>query len=116
MNAPRDSVAGWAKNAGFSGIDLGIAVAIAFAESSGDTNAVGDVDLGRSIGLWQINLAAHPEYSEQELYNPQNNADAAFAIYRQAGNTFRPWTTFRTGAYLSHMDSPVSFGSNTEES
>jgi hypothetical protein len=97
-------IATYAKNAGFSGPDLLIAVAIAYAESSGNPNAKGDLDLGVSIGLWQINLRAHPEYTEQELYDPQTNADAAFAIYSAAGNSFRPWSTFKNGAYSAYLD------------
>jgi hypothetical protein len=62
------------------------------------------VDLGRSIGLWQINLRAHPEYTEDELHDPQTNANAAFAIYQQAGDSFTPWTTFNTGAYSEYLD------------
>lgn len=106
-----DSIPGYARTAGFSGGDLAIAVAIAYAESSGNPNAVGDVDLGRSIGLWQINLAAHPEYSESELYDPQTNANAAYAIYQAAGESFKPWTTFNTGAYTKYL-SPGSSSDN----
>ena len=96
------SIAGYAQNAGFSGFDLGIAVAIAYAESAGNPNAIGDLDLGTSVGLWQINLAAHPEYDQQTLLDPQQNANAAFAIYSAAGNSFSPWTTFNNGAYLNN--------------
>lgn len=90
-----------ASKAGFSGSDLSIAVAIALAESSGNPNAVGDN--GDSIGLWQINLPNHPEYANVDLTDPQTNANAAFAIYQQAGNSFTPWTTFKTGAYQQYM-------------
>ena len=92
------TIAGYAQNAGFSGEDLLIAVAIAYAESSGDPQAVGDN--GDSIGLWQINLPNHPEYQGQDLTNPQVNANAAYAIYSAAGNSFSPWSTFKSGAYL----------------
>jgi soluble lytic murein transglycosylase-like protein len=102
------TIAGVASNAGFSGVDLITAVAIAYAESSGNPNAVGDVTLGRSIGLWQINLAAHPEYSEDSLYDPQTNANAAFAIYQAAGDSFSPWTTFNNGAYQNNVDQAQS--------
>lgn len=113
----KTGIAGYASTAGFSGVDLDIAVAVALAESGGDPNAVGDVNLGRSIGLWQINLAAHPEYSEDELYDPQTNANAAFAIYQAAGNSFSPWTTFKTGAYQENLssDSGGSFEAGTDE-
>jgi len=96
-----DTIPGYAKAAGFSGADLAIAVAIAYAESSGDANAVGDS--GNSFGLWQINLPNHPEYADANLYDPQTNANAAFAIYQQAGNSFSPWTTFNTGAYSQYL-------------
>lgn len=90
-----------ASQAGF-GSDSSTAAAIALAESGGKRTAVGDVNLGRSIGLWQINLRAHPEYTEGDLYNPQNNANAAFQIYSDAGG-FSPWTTFRTGVYSDFL-------------
>lgn len=90
-----------ASQAGF-GQDSSTAAAIALAESGGQRTAVGDLDLGRSIGLWQINLRAHPEYSEVELYDAQTNANAAYQIYSDAGG-FSPWTTFRTGKYLEFL-------------
>lgn len=102
----------YARKAGFSGTDLSIAVAIAYAESSGDPNALGDN--GNSLGLWQINLPAHPEYSGANLYDPQTNADAAFAIYQQAGNSFSPWTTFKTGAYAQYLGGSSSTSSNED--
>jgi Lysozyme like domain len=90
-----------ASQAGF-GADSSTAAAIALAESGGKRTAVGDLALGRSIGLWQINLRAHPEYSEQELYDAQTNANAAYQIYSSAGG-FSPWTTFRSGAYQNFV-------------
>jgi Lysozyme like domain len=95
------TIADVASNAGFSGVDLVTAVAIAYAESSGNPGAVGDN--GDSIGLWQINLPNHPEYQGVDLTDPQTNANAAFAIYSAAGNSFSPWTTFKTGAYESNL-------------
>ena len=99
-NLGPSTIAGYASNAGFTGIDLVTAVAIAYAESSGNPNAVGDN--GDSTGLWQINLPNHPEYQGVDLTNPQTNANAAFAIYSAAGNSFSPWTTFNTGAYQQY--------------
>jgi Lysozyme like domain len=92
-----------ARKAGFTEPDLSIAVAIALAESSGNPEAVGDN--GDSIGLWQIDTRFHPEYANVDLTDPQTNANAAFAIYQQAGNSFTPWTTFNTGAYQQYMNS-----------
>jgi hypothetical protein len=94
-------IAGFAANAGFSDSDLQVAVAVALAESGGDPNANGDTTLtpGGSVGLWQINLKAHPEYTAAQLTDPQANASAAYAVYSAAGNSFQPWTTYKSGAY-----------------
>lgn len=95
----------YASNAGFEGEDLQIAVAVALAESSGNPNALGDLNItpGGSVGLWQVNLKYHPEYTTDQLRDPQQNANAAFAIYQAAGDSFTPWSTFKNGAYLAHM-------------
>ena len=106
----------YASNAGFSGDDLNTACAIALAESSGRPAAVGDLDItpGGSIGLWQINLKAHPEYTANELTDPQTNANAAFAVYQSAGNSFSPWSTYNSGAYQAFL--PASTDSSNSDS
>jgi hypothetical protein len=95
-----------ARNAGFSGNDLVTAIAIAMAESSGNPNAIGDAGIGEgSFGLWQINSYYHPEYGPDftTLYDPQVNANAAYAIYVQSGRSFKPWSTFNSGAFASYL-------------
>jgi Lysozyme like domain len=92
----------YAAAAGFSGADLATAAAVAIAESSGDPNV--DNPEG-SYGLWQIYLPLHPEFTGWDLHDPQTNANAAFQVYSAAGGTFKPWTTFKTGAYLAYMPS-----------
>jgi Lysozyme like domain len=99
--ASASQIAQYAANAGFSGKDLAISVAVAMAESSGNTDAHGDG--GWSIGLWQIYRKAHPQYSEAFLLDPQNNARAAKEVHASAGNRWTPWTTYKTGAYLLYM-------------
>lgn len=103
-------IAAYASAAGFTGSALDTATAIALSESSGNPYVVGDTSItpGGSVGLWQINLAAHPEYSAADLLDPQANANAAYAVYQQAGGTFSPWTTFNTGAYAANL--PTSSG------
>lgn len=102
-------IAGYASAAGFSGDDLTTAIAVALAESGGDTSVQGDQSLaptnGPSIGLWQINIGsrAHPELAEVDLTDPQNNANAAFSIYVAAGYSFHPWTTFTSGIYATFI-------------
>lgn len=111
-------IAVYARNAGFSGADLLTAVAIALAESGGNPNDEGDWTLdgsklvpkgtpgaySTSAGLWQIHWTVHPEFQGQNLYDPQTNANAAYSVYRAAGNSFRPWTTYLNGAYTAHLD------------
>lgn len=111
-NLSASQIAAYAANAGFSGADLTTAVAIAFAESSGNPTANGDTSLtpGGSVGLWQINLAAHPEFAGIDLTDPQLNADAAYAVYVAAGYNFSPWSTFKSGAYAKYVS--VAQGAN----
>lgn len=92
-----------ASSAGFSDDEASTAAAIALAESSGNPSALGDPTLGASVGLWQINLKAHPEYTQNELLDPQTNANAAYAVYSDARSSFSPWTTFKTGAYQEYL-------------
>lgn len=119
------SIYGYAANAGFSGSDLVTAVAIALAESGGNANAYnpelaaqalnGAPDGQGSAGLWQIYQFAHPEFEGEDLYDPQTNANAAFSVYSDAGNSFSPWTTFKSAAYLAHIGAAqsVTDGGNT---
>lgn len=99
-----------AVQAGFAGPDLAVAVSIALAESGGDPQAYNPERAANtpqgygSFGLWQIYLKAHPEYKGMNLFDPPANASAAFSIYTAAGNSFRPWSTFKNGAYLASLD------------
>lgn len=104
-NLTASQIAVYAANAGFKGTDLQTAVAVALAESSGNPNANGDTEItaGGSVGLWQINLAAHPEFNGENLYDPQTNANAAYAVYQAAGYSFSPWSTYKSGAYEANL-------------
>jgi hypothetical protein len=104
-------VATVAQNAGFSGQDLITAVAVAMAESGGDPNALGDQGIGQgSFGLWQISSLYHPEFGPDfsQLYDPQVNANAAFSVYQAAGDSFSPWSTFKSGSYQQFVSSVAS--------
>lgn len=106
MNLSISDIGTYASNAGFSGADLVTAVAIAMAESSGNPDAVGDANIGNgSFGLWQISSKYHPEYGPDFsiLFDPQTNADAAYAIYSAAGDSFSPWSTYNSGAYNTYL-------------
>ncbi len=105
MKLTPEQISQYASNAGFVGNDLETAVAIALAESGGDTEALGDVDitLGGSWGLWQINLKWHPEFYDDpnSLQDPQTNARAAYDIYRHGG--FNAWSTYKSGRYKAFL-------------
>ncbi|QUQ72216.1 hypothetical protein [Kutzneria sp. CA-103260] len=109
-------IAQHAYDAGFRGESLNTAVAVALAESHGDTGIHGDVNLqtgtwGPSVGLWQIRSLnpGHGTAAEQALRNAQANADPAvnarhaYAISHQ-GTNFRPWSTYTNGAYRSYLN------------
>lgn len=99
-----------AAGAGFTGDDLVTAVAVALAESGGNPQAYNPEVTAHapqgygSFGLWQIYLKAHPEFQGQNLFDPQTNAAAAYSVYAAAGNSFRPWSTFTSSAYVAHVD------------
>lgn len=102
-----------AEAAGFQGDDAITAAAIALAESSGnpkaynpETAAGTPINFG-SYGLWQIYLNAHPEFANQNLYDAATNARAAFSVYRSAGDSFTPWSTYKNAAYLTQIPSSV---------
>lgn len=102
-------ISDYASAAGFESNDLQIAVAVALAESSGDTNAYNPETLANaqygSYGLWQIFIDKHPEYASEDMFDPMNNANAAFAIYQAAGNSFIPWATFTNKSYQRYLNS-----------
>jgi len=90
-----------AARVGFPDPDL--AAAVAMGESGGKVDNVGDN--GDSLGLWQINIPAHPEVDKARLFDAEYNARAALAI-SHGGVDWTPWTVYRTGAYRAHMPRP----------
>lgn len=103
-------ISSYASRAGFSGSALVTATAIALAESGGDPTAynpetaAGNPAGQGSVGLWQININAHPEFAGQNLNDPQTNANAAYAVYLKAGYSFQPWATYTGGQYVSFLN------------
>lgn len=107
-----EQIAQAAHDAGFRGHDLTTAVAVAMAESGGDPHAHNPVPPDNSYGLWQINMigALGPDRrhefhldANKELFDPETNAKAAFAISGK-GDSFQPWTTYTSGAYKKYLD------------
>jgi hypothetical protein len=89
-----------AKAAGFP--DPNLAAAIAMAESGGDPRAVNSTAAEYSVGLWQINLKAHPLYNENDLKDPARNAEAARDISNFGAN-WKPWGAYTNGSYKQFL-------------
>src|SRR5690348_13097365 len=93
-------IAGAALSAGWTGDDAVTAVAIALAESSGNTDARNSAT---ASGLWQVQQSSHPEFGQQwrdgTWKDPATNAKMAKQVYDQAGHSWRPWVVYQTGAY-----------------
>ena len=79
------------QQAGFSGDALNYAVKIMGCESGYNPDAH-NVSGEDSRGLMQINLNAHPEFSNLNLYDPLTNLKAAYQIFVKAGYNFKDWT------------------------
>lgn len=108
-----------AYNAGFKENNLLVAVAIAYAESSLNPDAEGDLSLqndkwGPSVGLWQIrSLKNSQKYDGSDkfrdydkLFDPQYNAIAAYEISGH-GSNFGAWSTFVNNAYLQYINDVI---------
>jgi hypothetical protein len=84
----------YARAAGFPENQIAMAVAVSIAENTaGDPSAThknsnGSVD----YGLWQINSIHN--FPTSQLFSPQGNANAAFKVWTDAGNSWKPWSTY----------------------
>ncbi|MET0235456.1 MAG: transglycosylase SLT domain-containing protein [Kibdelosporangium sp.] len=106
-----EEIARYARDAGFSGQGLTIAVAVALAESAGDPRAHNSDPPDDSYGLWQINMLGalgperrrqHDLRSNDELFDPAVNAKAANVISGD-GKSWTPWSTYTNGAYKKFL-------------
>lgn len=81
---------------------LVVAVAIAMAESGGDTEAINSVPC---VGLWQINCKGQMHgLSVADAKDPVKNA-AAMAKISKNGSDWTPWTTYTHKTYQRFMRS-----------
>jgi hypothetical protein len=94
-----NQIAGYARAAGFAGDDLATAVAVALAESSGDTHA--RAPSGCCHGLWQIHARAHNE-AITDLWDPAYNARVAHRIWTRAGG-WGPWEAYTRGLHTRYL-------------
>ena len=91
-----EQIYGFARRAGFSPDEAATMTAIALAESGGNSRAHNPHGED-SRGLWQINGRAHPSFlTKYNLFDPQDNAKAAFEVSRH-GHDVSPWTVTHGG-------------------
>ena len=71
--------------------------AICWCESNGWPTKTNHTEVEKSIGLFQVNVWAHPEYDEEWLKNPVNNISAMLEIYKNEGFGAWYWCSLRSG-------------------
>jgi len=97
LQARFDTLRRFASSAGFQGEALDLAVAIGMVESGGNPKSVRIKSAAEqhipehSVGLWQVNILAHPEFTHEWLLDPHNNARAAY----QLSNGGTDWSAWR---------------------
>lgn len=105
-----NEIAYYAKAAGFPDGEVGLATAIAMAESGGNTRAHNQRPPDNSYGLWQINMYGTLATGRRlmfgiatndQLFDPTVNARAALMIRRGQGWT--AWSVYSSGAYKKHL-------------
>ena len=104
----------------FPAADVPVAVAIAGAESSFNPDPPNPPTVagGTMRGLWQINDGAHPDLVNapgRDWRNPVDNAWMAFQVWKRAGRSWTPWSTYNSGSYRRFLtDSDTSPTSQTQ--
>lgn len=81
---------------GFSSEGARTVAAIAMAESGGRSAATAITPRERSYGPLQVNVLAHPHYSEESLRSLGGAIEAAWRI-SNGGKSFSPWTAWTSG-------------------
>lgn len=67
--------------------------ALMLCESGGREDAVGDLDLGVSLGIFQINISYWPRlHKEYNLLDAEDNAQAAYVVWKAMG--FKAWSCY----------------------
>src|SRR5690242_17260338 len=99
-------VANLMRQVGFPESEIATGVAIARAESSWNPNAFNGSNRNGSsdAGLWQINtIHRNAPYYPRNLNDPLQSTQAAFAIWKNAGGRWTPWSVYNSGAYRQFL-------------
>ncbi|TDQ00747.1 NlpC/P60 family protein [Labedaea rhizosphaerae] len=96
-----EQIYAFAREAGFSPDQAATMTAVALAESGGNGGARNPRGED-SRGLWQINVRSHPDLAKYDLYDPVQNAKAAYQV-SQGGADVSPWTTTHGGVSARYL-------------
>ena len=67
--------------------------ALMLCESGGEEQAIGDIDLGVSLGIYQINISYWPLlHKRYNLLDAADNAQAAYVVWKVMG--FKAWSCY----------------------
>lgn len=103
-------LADYARKAGFPEDQIPIAIAIMKAESGGNPRAVNTANRNGSTdtGIFQINSIHSGWTKSLDLYDPYQNAKAAYKIWTDAGKKWTPWAAYNNNSYAKHLKQPTS--------
>lgn len=89
--------------AGWPAETIAIGIGVAMAESGGDPTIRGGPNSNGTYdyGLFQINSIHNP--TAQDWTDPVVNARMALKVYRDAGNKWVPWTTYKNRSHQKYM-------------
>lgn len=102
------------RQAGWPEAAVATAVAVALAESGGNTQAINTANANGSYdyGLMQIN-SIHGYSPSLLLSDPVYNAKAGLSIFKAAGYRFTPWAAYNSGSYLKFMNNATAGATGT---
>jgi hypothetical protein len=101
-------IAGAVKAAGFPRASWNTAIAVALAESGGNSDALNDANSNGSsdYGLFQINSVHDELLNGGNWRDPVYNARMALEISSR-GSNWLPWVAFNTGKYRAYLPRAV---------
>ncbi len=104
MTGSAQSLSQMMLNAGFPASAIPAGLAIAQAESGNNPNATNHNTNGTTdYGLFQINSIHTSILNSGQWNNPQDNVDMAYQVWKAAGGSWTPWTTYTSGTYRRYL-------------
>jgi hypothetical protein len=109
-------VAQAAHDAGFTGNDLVIAIAVAKAESRWQPSAVSprNADGTKDCGLWQINSIHKDLLRKNSCSDPKANARMARQVWKNAHGSWSPWYTYKNSKHLPFISEARSLAAGVQ--